>query len=548
MNSELAKILNQTEWTGEDLGRVFFFALVDKFSGKEFPITQEDMDNKIASLEGRPYENLLYYYMVSLASFVEIQRSFLESSIKEFKCAYSNLMDYLKDLDTASYHVQKMNRLPLVITREKFESYKNKALELLGAEPLSISDLMIKSLEIAIKEKIKTQEQAPALADALNHVQAQECANNRFLELYKRVYKHGSYFLKDGSRYEFDVVHDNDTRGKLLFKGVYTLRKIAKDYDLTDYSDQDLIDALDLNPITKEIEYIIDDIVTKEFQDVTWIENKDLIINVNDLLMLYVDGYKKNKVRAISYLKADFAELYQALLTHVCNAIGAPGDDLFTKITNKKEVVKTQIVGADLYMRMSEAGVFYVLNEHNTSDDIYHTTYYDMLKRASSGVIYASLEQENSFNECFNNASLLPQLTGILNNCEWGIIKNTAYKDINASLRALQTYRALLKVIESQFKINNLYKYGKHDITEILSCIDSFNSFLYRVYFSIGGSAEQRNYIRAIIKDSFKELDFNDFEIKRSVINKAIKQHRDAIKSTNWIRQRQRNFYEILEV
>ena len=537
-------ILGKKEWTGEDLGKLCLFSLVCKYNKQEFPISQYDVDHMALTLEGDLLYTGQYYYLGTLTKFLDVEHHALDVCLHMMLHGHFRFTEQLRVFNAYQKQVNKLNDVPLVLAPGEFDAYKRKALELLGATPLSISDLIFNSLEIIITEKFETsQDEAPALAVALRKAQGKECANNRFIELYKRVYQHGFYVFKDGASKD-NTVCEYAVKGKLLFKGVKTIRKKAKEYDLTDYSDQNIIDALENKPITKELGFIINDVVTKECQDVTWGNCVNFIIDVNDLLMLYVDEYKKNKVRAISYLKADFAELYQALLTHVCNAIGAPGDDLFTKITNKKEVAKTQIVGSVLYMLLSDADVFKVLYDNEPSDQ-----FYSMCQRAKSGIICTQNKQNSvDFESAFNKALELPDLSSVFIEQEQGNINKDVYNElIHKPLIRLYRYRALLEVLEKQLNIPHLFESVKNNIEPVLSMADNFNELLYITYFNVAGSHNTVKETRKIIKERFKEIDYHKYEFKKAKIAKAIKAHRAFLSHWENMRITRINFYSILE-
>lgn len=550
MNYEnlIKEIINKKEWTGIDLGKLCLISLIYKTQKTPFYMSQSYIDNMAQSLEGDVLYTGQFLHLGLLTNFLNDEHYKLNIHIHRFLHGYFRLTEQIRLFFAYQNKIKSMNKLPLVLDPGKFDAYKRRALELLGGEPLSISDLIIKSLEIAIKEKIKLQEQAPALADALNYVQAQECANNRFLELYKRVYKHGSYFLKDGLKFVYKTDMKNIAiRGKLLFKGIKAIRKKAKEYDLTDYSDQDIIDALEKKPITKELEFIINDLIIREGHKVTWLNDEGAPggLDVNKLLLFYIDEYKKNKERAISYLKADFAELYQALLTHVCNAIGAPGDDLFTNVTNKKEVAQTQIIGADLYMRMSDADAFKILYDNEPSE-----RFYRMSQRAKSGIIITQDDMAESYESYFREAHITPGIEDIFTSQDDPTKNDEVYNVlIETPLYELFRYRAFLEVVEKEFQIPGLFDSLANNVTPLIDTAEKFNNFLYSFYLSVYGDKNTVASTRKLIKERFKPINTKQYIIKKSVIKRAINKYDVFMNSYQDLNRFPESFYSFfLEV
>lgn len=570
MNRRISRLLKKQSWTGKEVGQLLMASLVRDIQRSSNPRLQPLFTpEEFAEMENSLKDDYEWrYYNV----YADLHRTTLEAYNRlygvnqQFSNGMYKINMEIRELQHDEDTKNSLRNIPLIVTEEQYNRYRDFAIEATGSLKESFNALLMHTIDKCCEQGVDV----PAgIRTELDKLKEKPVKGDRYTEQYNLLYGNGYYVLPDGTRsdsysedgwkeliakryadrlgLEFKTTEEllqfvKDEREeqiheaqKLFFKGGEYVKDLlgkkgkhtAEEYEEALYrivrltSLRDCIDAK--GTAMEEIE----EYLGMAINECKWVYYDSLPAGTTeyDLLGVYYDRYISGEENALADMKKDFPALYNSVKEYLEGLL--PELKALKANQRGKEVVT--------WKRLCEAGVI---------------GYEDILTPNDWTIAeYSPVDGINSWRGSFNSFAIVknPREDQVDSNGDFIEKVNPFYGSVNSieelgvdedtidvlhshydrliipAMRYLYAYNEMIKIYADVYDVPDYVEAMSFDMGNIEDMVEAYNRLLYIFHANINEDGK-----RAVIREAFRDIDIESLKPTKEAIEKTLLKHKKA--------------------
>lgn len=559
MAKTLKEILKQKKWTPRDLGLAVLYNLEKDltYPGENYPplFPQSELNKMVNTIgeEGRPELEVYHLLNHTFAN----NRNFIISYVQLALHGYYKYVTCISELSREETDYHAKTSPPLIITQERYDQLAEQLINKIGAEQVSYSDILFRTLAYFLEEyKRDASTLPPSIRAAINETMKQAVENPRIVENFIEEMQLGHYVeyengkpldipeteiehyrrVRDSNKLELteeQKIELNTKAARTIYEGeqaVIEKLRTLPEFILSKYPKMSDFEVRRL--LIKAFQYeLYPD--TKNTAPPTLILCKKLPENITkyniiaDCLELY-NGATENFIKdgfnitvkareQFKEFKKDYPGLYAALDAYIREQVPAAAElkanQLHKPITTMNDLLHAQ------YMPIIEEFDF----DNIRLQELFPTDSeedYITRRKIFNGVAILS-EPVSVFHKAtdYKSGIFAPEefesafisFKDLIEKTEASSFIVSAYESLESACRMIYAYNAFCEILLDLFDLPFL-KIVYEDMSFLEQKIETANKLIYSIYLDPPGSPIRKEQARKAMKEMLKPIDCEAFK------------------------------------